>query len=207
MPLKVSWSKVVHQIFRSIAPKIWRKLAKTRQNHVHFRHAVPLSPHRFYNLGALCLPIPFESPWSKVVSPENFRRIAPKIWRKLAKNRQKCAFSPRKSVPLSPPRLFNLEASYLVPFESPWPKGCAPANVQADRAKNLAEIGEKPKNGVSPATICSCGFYSTELNRIPTERSWPLIVHLPFSGGSRKKFGGNWRKTKNQNFSIFRNSS
>ena len=81
--------------------------------------------------------------------------MAPKIWRRLAKNRQKTGYL----LPLSSPRLFNLEACYLYHLKALGLKLC-PAKFQADRAKNLAEIGENPLKHVilCPYLLCATTY-------------------------------------------------
>ena len=82
--------------------------------------------------------------------PTKFQADRAKIWRKLAKNRQKTGFL----LPLSPPRLINLEACYLYHLNVLGLKLC-PTKFQADRAKNLAKIGENPlKHFVSVSPVC-----------------------------------------------------
>ena len=104
------WKPVVWScapaIFRRIAPKIWRKLAKNRQKAVFF------CPYLL--LGFSLYRIDFYTIMEHMAfycAPAFFRRIAPKIWRKLAKNQNPIFFQFFK---MSPRGLI------FIPYESPW---------------------------------------------------------------------------------------
>ena len=151
---------------------------------------LPLSPPRFYNLEPLYL-YHMKAPGLKLCT-YNFQADR-------AKNLAEIGEKPPKScflllLPLSPPRFYNLEPLYLYHMKAPGLKLCT-WNFQADRAKNLAEIGEKPPKKLFSAAsaLYPHRFYNPEaLYLCHMDAPWSEVVRLEFSGGSRQKFGGNW---------------
>ena len=154
------------------------------------------------------LPIPYESSWPKVVSHKISGGSRQKFggnWRKTATN---VLFRHAKVCLLTSPRFFNLEASYLYHLKARGLKLCT-WNFQTDRAKNLAEIGEKqPKTGfllpLSPPTVFTHYVIESYTNR---EDLASHCAPAHFQADRAKSVGGNWRKNQKPNFSIFRNSS
>ena len=111
-------------------------------------------------------------------------RIAPKIWRKLAKNRQKPIFF----------CLYLLLGFLLYGIESYISREllashCAPA-IFRRIAPNFWRKLAKTKNQI----FRFLEILSKALISMPYESFWSEVVHLAFSGRSRQKFGGNWRK-------------